>query len=121
MKNTIKFAGIIAFVVVIGFSIAACGGDDDGEGETKSFQATADASGELNIQHSGGVDADGISFSVTTSAGTPNSFTLTTTGDSKKVTGLTAGQKVTVTVTSSSGMFNLDDYGIPGYVYITVY
>ena len=30
--NTIKLFGIIAFVVVIGFSMAACGGDDDGGG-----------------------------------------------------------------------------------------
>jgi len=30
MKNTFKLLGIIAIVAVIGFSFAACGGDDDG-------------------------------------------------------------------------------------------
>jgi hypothetical protein len=30
MKDTIKFFGIIAFVAVFGFSMAACGGDDNG-------------------------------------------------------------------------------------------
>jgi hypothetical protein len=29
MKNTIKVLGIIAIVAIIGFSFAACGGDDD--------------------------------------------------------------------------------------------
>jgi hypothetical protein len=29
MKNTIKFLGIIALIAVIGFSMLACGGDDD--------------------------------------------------------------------------------------------
>ena len=32
MKNTIRFLGIIAFAAIIGFSIAACGGDDDSPG-----------------------------------------------------------------------------------------
>jgi len=32
MKNALKLFGIIALVVVIGFSMAACGGDDDGGG-----------------------------------------------------------------------------------------
>jgi hypothetical protein len=32
MKNTIKWFGIVALVVVIGFSITACGGDDDNSG-----------------------------------------------------------------------------------------
>jgi len=31
MKNTIKVLGIIAIVAVIGFSMAACGGDDEGD------------------------------------------------------------------------------------------
>jgi hypothetical protein len=30
MKNFVKWLGIIALVAVIGFSMAACGGDDDG-------------------------------------------------------------------------------------------
>jgi len=29
MKNVVKAFGIIALVAVIGFSMAACGGDDD--------------------------------------------------------------------------------------------
>jgi hypothetical protein len=33
MKNTIKWFGIIAFVAVIGFSVAACGDVDDGGDE----------------------------------------------------------------------------------------
>jgi len=32
MKNTIKFLGIIAFVAIIGFSMAACGDDSGGGG-----------------------------------------------------------------------------------------
>jgi hypothetical protein len=32
MKNVFKFLGIIALVVVIGFSMTACGGDDDDGG-----------------------------------------------------------------------------------------
>jgi hypothetical protein len=30
MKNTFKLFGIIALIAVVGFSMAACGGDDDG-------------------------------------------------------------------------------------------
>jgi hypothetical protein len=30
MKNTLRFFGIITLFVVIGFSMAACGGDDGG-------------------------------------------------------------------------------------------
>jgi len=33
MKNTLKFLGIISFVAVIGFSMIACGDDDDGQGD----------------------------------------------------------------------------------------
>jgi len=33
MKNVLKAFGIIAFVAVIGFSVAACGGDDSGGGK----------------------------------------------------------------------------------------
>jgi len=34
MKNIVKLLGIIALVAVIGFSMVACGGDDDGGGDT---------------------------------------------------------------------------------------
>ena len=34
MKNTIKFLGVIAIIAVIGFSFTACGGDNDGGGNT---------------------------------------------------------------------------------------
>jgi len=33
MKNVFKFLGIIALVAVIGFSMAACGGSDSGDGD----------------------------------------------------------------------------------------
>jgi hypothetical protein len=32
MKNAIKYLGIIALVAIIGFSMIACGGDDDKDG-----------------------------------------------------------------------------------------
>jgi hypothetical protein len=32
MKNVFKLFGVIALATIIGFSIAACGGDDDGDG-----------------------------------------------------------------------------------------
>ena len=43
MKNTIKVLGIIAFVAVIGFSVAGCGGDDDDGGG--GFVAVTDITG----------------------------------------------------------------------------
>jgi len=50
MKNTIKFFGIIAFVAVIGFSMAACsgGGDDSGGGSpTKVVYKGMDAAANI--------------------------------------------------------------------------
>jgi len=50
MKNTIKFFGIIAFVAVIGFSMAACsgGGDDSGGGiPTKVVYKGMDAAANI--------------------------------------------------------------------------
>jgi predicted small secreted protein len=39
MKNTMKFLGIIALVAVIGFTMAACPGDDGGGGDdTPKFE-----------------------------------------------------------------------------------
>jgi hypothetical protein len=37
MKNTIKILGTIAFVAVIGFTFAACDGDDDGGGDNTPY------------------------------------------------------------------------------------
>jgi hypothetical protein len=41
MKNIFKLIGIIALVAVIGFSMAACGGGDDGNGNGNGNQGTA--------------------------------------------------------------------------------
>jgi len=35
MKNVLKAFGVIALAAIIGFSMAACGGDDDGDGGDK--------------------------------------------------------------------------------------
>jgi len=46
MKNIFKFLGIIALVALIGFSMAACGGDDNPSGPGNELPAT---SGSLTI------------------------------------------------------------------------
>jgi hypothetical protein len=36
MKNVFKLFGVIALAAIIGFSMAACGGDDDGDGSPEN-------------------------------------------------------------------------------------
>jgi hypothetical protein len=45
MKTTIRILGIIALVAVIGFSMTACGGGDDGNGDGSTPNHTHDFSG----------------------------------------------------------------------------
>jgi hypothetical protein len=47
MKNFLKLFGIIAMVAVIGFSMAACGGDDDGDDGDDTITSPKTVSGEL--------------------------------------------------------------------------
>jgi hypothetical protein len=55
MKNTIKLIGIIAFVAVIGFSMAACGGNDDIGGGG----GTTTATGSIKIVNNSGYSISG--------------------------------------------------------------
>ncbi|MCL2267371.1 MAG: hypothetical protein FWC17_06345 [Treponema sp.] len=41
MKNSLKLLGIIAFIAIIGFSMASCGEEDDVIVETNSFANTS--------------------------------------------------------------------------------
>jgi hypothetical protein len=53
MKNTIKLVGIIVMVAVIGFTFAACGGDDDGDSK-----GDPNLSGNVTIAVAGGGSAE---------------------------------------------------------------
>jgi hypothetical protein len=111
MKNTIKFLGIIALVAVIGFSMAACGDGDDnggGGGSSKSVEATVGDEGMLFINYNGDED---MAVTVTTTLPSPNNkFTMNKVGDTKEITGLTPGQKVTVTITVTGTISKLEAY-----------
>ena len=117
MKITLKTFMIIAMVAVIGFSMAGCGGDDGGGDSSESVEVTANNSGEIEIQYNGG---DVMTVKVTTDLPAPNdSFTFTEDGESKKIIGLTPGQKVTVKISFSGNYSNIDVYG--NTVYIQTY
>jgi hypothetical protein len=54
MKNLLRLLGIIALVVVIGFTMAGCGGDSGGGGEDEDDTPSArDLSGTIVIQSNG--------------------------------------------------------------------
>jgi hypothetical protein len=109
MKKTIKLIGIIVLAVVIGFSIAACGGSGNGDGDSgnsKSVEATVGASGSIKITYSGDQD---MTVTVTTNLPAPNnSFTMTKVGDEKIIEGLTSGQKVNVKIAVSGTISKLE-------------
>jgi hypothetical protein len=102
MKNTVKLFGIIALVVVIGFSMTACDNNGD-DTKTASATVTANSNGEIEIVFGIKMGNGADSVSVTTDLPTPNdNFTLNFGGD-RKISGLEVGQEVTVTATVSSG------------------
>jgi hypothetical protein len=81
MKNVFKLLGIIAFVAVIGFSMAACGGDDDGgdDGGDLSWYVFNDS-------------IDGGTSTITKTQGSGNdSNKWTFSGDVRKIPGETWG------------------------------
>jgi len=126
MKKTIKLIGIIAIVAVIGFSMAACGDDEEPE---KVITLPKTVSGELTAGVYGYdvVDFTFLSYNtlntyvpvqntgsvtITTNLPSPNnSFTLTANsedGSWKQISGLTNGQKVTFTATTTTGGLDLE-------------
>jgi len=117
LLEAIRSIAIIALVAVIGFSIAGCGEDDGDKKET--VEVTANNSGEIEIQYNGG---DVMTVKITTDLPAPNdSFTLNTEGESKKITGLTPGQKVTVTISFPGNYSNIDKSADGSVVYIQTY
>jgi len=60
MKNFAKFLGIIALVAVIGFSMTACGGDDNGGGGNISWAGTWQKEGSTSTFTLG---ANGVGYS----------------------------------------------------------
>ena len=126
MKNTIKVLGIIAIVAVIGFSMAACGDDEEPE---KVITLPKSVSGELTVNVYQSVNFNLLSFNtlntdvpvpnagsvtITTNLPSPNnSFTLTANSGNdflvdKQIDGLTSGQKVTFTATTTTGGLDLE-------------
>jgi hypothetical protein len=85
MKNFIKWLGIIALAAVIGFSFAACGGDDGGDGAGSVDGTYNSADGEKLVLNNG-------------------SFTFSQNGvDVLKGTYTASGNNITMTVTQING------------------
>jgi len=96
----IKLLGFIAIAAIIGFSMAACNDDDDTE-VSRTFEATASSLGTITINHAGGsIDH---TATITTNLPAPNNKFQMEFESNKTITGLTAGQNVSVTVTIPSG------------------
>jgi len=121
MNNTkkwnaiLRMVGFIAIVAMIGFSMAGC--EEDGGDSSESVEVIANASGEIRINYVGG---EVMTVKVTTDLPAPNnSFTFTEAGESKEITGLTPGQKVTVKISFSGKYSNIDVIG--NAVYIQTY
>jgi len=126
MKKTIKLIGIIAIVAVIGFSMVSCDDDDPVE---KVITLPKSVSGELTPRAdlNQSVTFSILSFNTITDVPVPNagsvtittnlpspnnSFTLTANSgnefyDEKRIYGLTSGQKVTFTATTTTGGLDL--------------
>jgi len=112
MNNTkkwnaiLRMVGFIAIVAMIGFSIAAC--DEDGGDSSKSVDVIVNSHGQIRIAFNGD---ENMNVKITTNLPAPNdSFTMTKVGDVKTITGLTSGQKVTVTITVSGKIGVLNAY-----------
>jgi len=114
LNAILRMVGFIAIVAMIGFSMAGC---DEGGDSSESVEVTANDSGEIIIQYNGG---DVMTVNITTDLPAPNdSFTLKAAGESKEITGLTPGQKVTVKISFSGNYSNIDVIG--NAVYIQTY
>ena len=113
LKAMFRIIGIIALAAVIWFSMAACK-DDDGKGGgsgKKSIVAEASDSGTLYINYEGG-DSEWMNVTVTTDLPAPNdSFTMTKTSNTKTISGLSANQKVKITISFPGSYANMNDYG----------
>jgi hypothetical protein len=85
MKNIVKLFGIIALVVVIGFSMAACGGDDNGGGGIEMSFAYSSMRGEGSVW----VSFDGaVSSDVRPLKDLTEDFKLTIDGADVNITGV---------------------------------
>jgi len=62
MKNFVKVWGIIALVAVIGFSMAACGGDDDDGGPDLNGVWKGKTNGTVEVEVVVTVGEDGITI-----------------------------------------------------------
>ena len=114
MKNMYKFFGVIAVIAIIGFSMAACGGDS-----TETVTLTANAQGEITISYSGGEE---MTVTIETNLPSPNNkFTFKKSGDSKTITGLIEGQKVNVTISFPGKYSNIDKSSDGSTVWIQTY
>jgi len=77
MKNLLKLFGIIALVAIIGFSMTACGGDDDSGGGDPALNGTWESiGGELKLNNGNWEMSESAKGKYTTSGGT---ITITTT------------------------------------------
>ena len=106
MKNTIKVFGIIAIMVVIGFSMAACGDDDDNSGDgggnggkVKTLSGLVKANTNGSIYFSKGGDTYDQNAPVTFTTNIPGNETFEI-DSSKVIMGLTVYQEYTWTATS---------------------
>lgn len=128
MKNFSKVLGFIALVAIIGFSMAACGGDDSG-GST-SVEGTwvlkyKDAPGWADFKDMAGmmgIKGDDVAQQIFFSNGnftsteydkdgTPNESTGTYTVDGSTVKMTTGGETTTATIKGKKLTFTGDDHG----------
>ena len=108
MAKRIFGMGILAMVLVFGMTVIGCDNSSGGGGNGRSnisetVNVTANSSGEIYIQHNGGITIGTSSINVTTDLAAPNdSFTLVhgTANSSRSITGLAANQAVSVTLTA---------------------
>ena len=108
MKNLSKLVGIIAFVVIIGFSFAACKDDaakDDLDGTTWSFSSTYEGNtttavltfSSPNFTMSQSYGGATMSFTGTYSiSGSTVTLTLTMEGETNASTGTLSGNTLTI-------------------------
>ena len=102
MKNTIKLIGIIALVAMIGFSMAACGGDDTPPvfNGPANLRTTAGTATTVTITWDAVSDATGYKVLNST---TSTVLAENVTGTSYEITGLTAFTRTTIAVRALKG------------------
>jgi len=90
-------------LTVVGCDTGSSGGTNGGNSVSETVSVTASESGEIYITHNGGIIVGTSSINVTTDLPAPNdSFTLVfdSSDSSRSITGLTANQVVSVTLTA---------------------